>query len=185
MSFWDRALPCARSLQSNRSQYQRQIMSFWDYIAAYAWSLQPHHRLWIECLENVGSLTPDNSIGLHGLCGVTLQFVCRWCFYLTGNTNGLPRSVAGIALHFICRWWSYLTGNTLVDLHSLIRRSVPSLYVDVRTSTGNTYDPLRPIMEMGFLFIRFEAFTAMAMKNGVFWDVTPCGSCKNRRFGGT
>jgi hypothetical protein len=24
-----------------------------------------------------------------------------------------------------------------------------------------------------------------ALKNGVFWDVTPCGSCKNRRFGGT
>jgi hypothetical protein len=23
------------------------------------------------------------------------------------------------------------------------------------------------------------------MKNGVFWDVTPCGSSKNRRFGGT
>jgi hypothetical protein len=23
------------------------------------------------------------------------------------------------------------------------------------------------------------------MKNGVFWAVTPCGSCKNRRFGGT
>jgi hypothetical protein len=20
------------------------------------------------------------------------------------------------------------------------------------------------------------------MKNGVFWDVTPCGSCKDRRF---
>jgi hypothetical protein len=25
----------------------------------------------------------------------------------------------------------------------------------------------------------------MTMKNGVFWDVTPCGSCKKRRFGGT
>jgi hypothetical protein len=25
----------------------------------------------------------------------------------------------------------------------------------------------------------------LTMKNGVFWDVTPCGSCKNRRFGGT
>jgi hypothetical protein len=24
-----------------------------------------------------------------------------------------------------------------------------------------------------------------AIKNGVFWDVMPCGSCKNRRFGGT
>jgi hypothetical protein len=23
------------------------------------------------------------------------------------------------------------------------------------------------------------------MKNDVFWVVTPCGSCKNRRFGGT
>jgi hypothetical protein len=23
------------------------------------------------------------------------------------------------------------------------------------------------------------------MKNGVFWDVMPCGSCKNRCFGGT
>jgi 7-cyano-7-deazaguanine synthase in queuosine biosynthesis len=22
-------------------------------------------------------------------------------------------------------------------------------------------------------------------KNGVFWDVKPCGSCENRRFGGT
>jgi hypothetical protein len=24
-----------------------------------------------------------------------------------------------------------------------------------------------------------------AIKNGVFWVVTPCGSCKNRRLGGT
>jgi hypothetical protein len=23
------------------------------------------------------------------------------------------------------------------------------------------------------------------MKNAVFWDVTPCGTCKNRRFGGS
>jgi hypothetical protein len=36
-----------------------------------------------------------------------------------------------------------------------------------------------------FQFVRFEVFTAVAMKNDVFWDVTPCGSCKNRRFGGT
>jgi hypothetical protein len=33
--------------------------------------------------------------------------------------------------------------------------------------------------------VKFEVFTAVTMKNGVFWDVTPCGSCKNRRFGGT
>jgi hypothetical protein len=23
------------------------------------------------------------------------------------------------------------------------------------------------------------------LKNGVFWNVAPCGSCENRRFGGT
>jgi hypothetical protein len=26
--------------------------------------------------------------------------------------------------------------------------------------------------------VRFEVFTAVTMKNGVFWDITPCGSCK-------
>jgi hypothetical protein len=30
--------------------------------------------------------------------------------------------------------------------------------------------------------VRFEVFTAVTMKNGVFWVVTPCGSCKNRYF---
>jgi hypothetical protein len=34
-------------------------------------------------------------------------------------------------------------------------------------------------------FVRFEVFTAVTMQNSVFWDVTPCGSCKSRRFGGT
>jgi hypothetical protein len=29
---------------------------------------------------------------------------------------------------------------------------------------------------------RFEVFTAVTKKNGVFWDVTPYGCCKNRRF---
>jgi hypothetical protein len=35
------------------------------------------------------------------------------------------------------------------------------------------------------LNVRFEVFTAVNMKNGVFRDVTPCGFCKNGRFGGT
>jgi hypothetical protein len=33
--------------------------------------------------------------------------------------------------------------------------------------------------------VRFEVFKAVNMKNDFFWDVTPCGSCKNRSFGGT
>jgi hypothetical protein len=27
------------------------------------------------------------------------------------------------------------------------------------------------------LYVRLEVFTAVTMQNGVFWDVTPCGSC--------
>jgi hypothetical protein len=33
--------------------------------------------------------------------------------------------------------------------------------------------------------VKFEVFTAVTMKNDVFWDVTQCGSYKNRRFGET
>jgi hypothetical protein len=32
--------------------------------------------------------------------------------------------------------------------------------------------------------VRFDVLTAVGMKNGVFWGVTPCSYCKNRRFGG-
>jgi hypothetical protein len=32
--------------------------------------------------------------------------------------------------------------------------------------------------------VRFEVFTAVAMKNAIFWDVGQCGSCRNGRFGG-
>jgi ethanolamine utilization microcompartment shell protein EutL len=30
-----------------------------------------------------------------------------------------------------------------------------------------------------------ETINKLRVKNGVFWDVTPCGSCKSRRFGET
>jgi hypothetical protein len=33
--------------------------------------------------------------------------------------------------------------------------------------------------------VRFEVFTAVTMKNAVFWDVAPCRYFVNRRFGGT
>jgi hypothetical protein len=32
--------------------------------------------------------------------------------------------------------------------------------------------------------VRLEVFTGVTRQNGVFWDVTPCGSCKNQHFGG-
>jgi hypothetical protein len=33
--------------------------------------------------------------------------------------------------------------------------------------------------------VGFEVFTAVTIKNAFLWDVGPCRSCMNRRFGGT
>jgi hypothetical protein len=41
------------------------------------------------------------------------------------------------------------------------------------------------LMFIGAAVVRFEIFTDVTMKNGVFWDVTPCDSRKNRHSGGT
>jgi hypothetical protein len=38
-------------------------------------------------------------------------------------------------------------------------------------------------LDGAIIFVPMKA--GSEMKKGVFWDVTPCGSCKNRRFGGT
>jgi hypothetical protein len=42
-----------------------------------------------------------------------------------------------------------------------------------------------PFFENKIPFVRFDVFTAMTMKKAAFWDVAPCISCVNRRFGGT
>jgi hypothetical protein len=50
---------------------------------------------------------------------------------------------------------------------------------------GGTLFPVLLCSAASIHSVKFEVFTAVTMKNGVFWDVTPCGSGKNRRFGGT
>jgi hypothetical protein len=37
-------------------------------------------------------------------------------------------------------------------------------------------------IKMGLLEIRLIVVDWIGLMNGVFWDVTPYGSCKNRRF---
>jgi hypothetical protein len=43
----------------------------------------------------------------------------------------------------------------------------------------------QPLLVTGTIFVRFEYFKEVIMKNVVFWDVTLCGCSNNRRFGGT
>jgi hypothetical protein len=33
------------------------------------------------------------------------------------------------------------------------------------------------------MLLKYQVFTAVTVKDAVSWDMTPCGSCKNRRFG--
>jgi hypothetical protein len=59
-------------------------------------------------------------------------------------------------------------GNCLV-------RSVPRLQRHLCTTTATH-------TEQEHTLIRFEVLTAVTMKNGVLWDITPCCSYKIRRF---
>jgi hypothetical protein len=69
-------------------------------------------------------------------------------------------------------------------LHQIVRSNIQPHY------TSKSME-LRPFIEQIsvavtlYVYVRFEVFTGVTMKNAVFWDVTPCRSCVNRRFGGT
>jgi hypothetical protein len=41
------------------------------------------------------------------------------------------------------------------------------------------------IMKTSAIHLTWLSPMMRTLKNGVFWDVTPCGSSKNPRFGGT
>jgi hypothetical protein len=86
----------------------------------------------------------------------TFFLICRWCWYLIGNTYGPPRSVTWIALLFLCRW-SYLTGNTPMGLHGLLRGS---LYFFLcrwwSYLTGNTPVGLHGHLGDSFTFLKFS-----------------------------
>jgi hypothetical protein len=67
-----------------------------------------------------------------------------------------------------------------------VLRCLVLVRTDVSEEISASFIRVTRICELGTtLNVRFEVFMAVTMKNGVFWDVTPCGSCKNQRFGGT
>jgi hypothetical protein len=64
---------------------------------------------------------------------------------------------------------------------SVIMKNIVSWDIELSSYlTGDITSPLQS--PAGQCYVRFEVFTAATMNNTVFWDVTSCGSCKNRRF---
>jgi hypothetical protein len=67
-------------------------------------------------------------------------------------------------------WFSYLNQHTNMSV----------TYEWAAASTVCACSVSEPITKTSV--VRFEVFTAVTMKSGVFWDFTLCGSCKNQRF---
>jgi hypothetical protein len=71
-----------------------------------------------------------------------------------------------------------------VELISFLYETLSSLPHDHWSKAITQLKKIARIISV-HLFLRFEVFTAATMKNAVFWDVAPCKSLVNRRFGGT
>jgi hypothetical protein len=86
------------------------------------------------------------------------------------------KSYEGICLGFLV--WNHSQDNTSGDIETCSSRiQVYSVTATIACSPDRYW--------VNNLEWSIWGFTPMSMKNAVFWDLTPCGSCKNRCFGGT
>jgi hypothetical protein len=72
------------------------------------------------------------------------------------------------------RGWPVLPSETRTQ-HFLERKSAALDAMNVKWQSASS-SGMRKGSDSKEL-VRFEVFTVATMKNGVFWDVTPCGSC--------
>jgi hypothetical protein len=76
------------------------------------------------------------------------------------------------------------TSDVRSELSTAVTMNV--VFWDIKPSSYRTGDTLRLRYRAKPVNAKYDSdvFTAVTMNNAVFWDVTPCCSCKNRRFGG-
>jgi hypothetical protein len=86
--------------------------------------------------------------------------------------------------------WTCADGKAQIQIyHILIDRRRHSSVLDVRSFRAADCDTdhylvVAKIRER-LTVNKQRLHKLLNEKNGVFWDVTPCGSCKNQRFGET
>jgi hypothetical protein len=65
-----------------------------------------------------------------------------------------------------------------------VLRRVALVRTGVSEELSASFIKVTRIGELG-ITLAVTSNRVVPMKKGVFWDVTPCGSCKNRRYGRT
>jgi hypothetical protein len=97
--------------------------------------------------------------------------------------SSLPFRMAHDSLAYRKVSWRWLP-KMLDDLNKAKRMMTSLQHLQRYSNEGEWFlDLIVTGDETWLLHVRFEVFTAVTMKNAAFWDVTPCGSCKNRRLG--
>jgi hypothetical protein len=74
--------------------------------------------------------------------------------------------------------YSLIWKMTLSGLHAVISQTTRVFITNAERNSNPEQTFLLTLGSFG------ECKTCLQLKNGIFEDVTPCGSCKNRRFGG-
>jgi hypothetical protein len=134
-----------------------------------------HHTCWLKCQLTVNKTYTK----AHEEISLLLTEFMRNCS--KGNPQCLMYNRQGRDAALQISW------GVEIWAPPLMRRNVKGPWGHCIIVQGKEMLILQSLLSLinVWYLVRFEVFTAVAMKNDVFWDVTPCGSCKNRLFGWT
>jgi hypothetical protein len=110
---------------------------------------------------------------------LTLHFVCR------GGTNVLLlllKICKFTQLYWNCKFWFFLKQQTVSWVTNNPKTIGRINGINIILLNMN---PVLLGWHDGNWYLGLHKLWSLDIKNGIFWDVTPRSSCKNRRFGGT
>jgi hypothetical protein len=87
---------------------------------------------------------------------------------------------------YFCLWYS--SCQRLSKPQGLVRLNELGKWIKIIHLTGSRTHDLSTcsiVLQTTTLLCKIRGFHGGDYEEWCFWDVTPCGSCKNRRFGGT
>jgi hypothetical protein len=87
----------------------------------------------------------------------------------------------------ICHMFFTLPRHCNCSTENILEDADPEVYEQSKNYSSVVHlkeDPHIFIIFTAYIYTHDLRFSRLIMKNGVFWDVTPCSPCKNRRFGG-